>query len=352
MFFHQDASFEQLSIHRVGNKAQDEFYVLSEQPVPFADDEVLPGLLMQYFMSPFAKVNEVYRFMHPNEDLELNEVYHFTKKFFDGKMDFHSLSEQLAKHLYEVSSHPKIKGGELYVVHLKNVQMEGDSQEAIGIFKSENKETYLKVYPEQGGFQLDYEPEAININKLDKGCIIIKNEEEEGYQVLVVDQTNKSQEAIYWKDEFLKIKIRNDEFNQTGNYLKVVKNFVNEKLEESFEMEKADKIDLLNRSMNYFKEKETFDQEEFEEEVLGNPQAISLFKDYKSNFEDDFDAKFEASFDIADKAVKKMESAYKTVLKLDKNFHIYIHGKREYLEKGYDEEKGRNYYKLYFENES
>jgi len=50
--------------------------------------------------------------------------------------------------------------------------------------------------------------------------------------------------------------------------------------------------------------------------------------------------------------VKKMESSYKSVLKLDKNFHIYVHGKREYLEKGYDEDKGMNYYKVYFENES
>lgn len=230
--------------------------------------------------------------------------------------------------------------------------MEGEDHQAIGIFKSENKETYLKVYPEQGAFKLDYEAEAININKLDKGVLIIDVEEDEGYKVLVVDQTNKQQEAVYWKDEFLKLRIRNDNFNQTGNYLKVYKNFVNEKLEDVFEMEKADKIDLLNRSMNYFKEKEEFVQEEFEEQVLGNPQAISLFKEYRGEFEDEFETPFQSNFDIADKAVKKMEASYKSVLKLDKNFHIYVHGKREYLEKGFDEEKGMNYYKVYFENES
>ncbi len=240
----------------------------------------------------------------------------------------------------------------MYVVALKNVQIEGEEHDAIGIFKSENKETYLKVYPEQGAFMLEYEQEAININKLDKGCIIINVEEEEGYKVLVLDQTNRQQEAVYWKDEFLQLRVRNDNFNQTGNYLKVYKNFVQEKLDETFELEKADKIDLMNKSMNYFKEKETFVQEEFEEEVLGNPQAIALFQDFKAGFEDEFDSPFQASFEIADKAVKKMESSYKSVLKLDKNFHIYVHGKREYLEKGYDEDKGMNYYKVYFENES
>jgi len=353
MFFHQDATFENLSIHRVGNKSQDEFYILSEQPISLENDEVLPNLLMQYFMSPFAKINEVHHFFHPNEDLELNELYHFATQYFEERIPFHEFSEQIAKHLYEVTTHPKIKAGELYVVALKNVQMEGEEHDAIGIFKSENKETYLRVYPQQGAFKLEYEQEAININKLDKGCIIINSMKEEGYKVLVVDQTNKSQEAaVYWKDDFLRVRVRNDHYNQTGNYLKVYKNFVKEKIDEVFEMESADKIDLLNRSMNYFKEKETFDQAEFEEEILGNPDAISLFKDYRSNFEDEFETPFQSSFEIADSAVKKMASSYKTVLKLDKNFHVYIHGKREYLEKGYDEDKGMNYYKLFFENES
>ena len=41
-----------------------------------------------------------------------------------------------------------------------------------------------------------------------------------------------------------------------------------------------------------------------------------------------------------------------SVLKLDKNFHVYIHGKREYIEKGFDEEKGMHFYQLFFEEES
>lgn len=350
MLYYTDTSFEKLSIHRVGNKLQDEFYVLSEQPVEI-HDEVLPSLLMHYFLTPFSKVDEVYRFFHPNESLELNETYHFAHAFFDGKLDFHEMSAQVCKHLYESSNHPKIKAGEVYVVHLKSVQLEGQEHEAIGIFKSENKETYLKVYPEQGKFNLDYEQEAININKLDKGCLILNSEAQEGYKVLVVDQTNRQQEAVYWKDDFLQLRLRNDEFTQTGNFLKVYKGFVNEKLDTAFEMERADKFDLLNRSMAYFKEKEAFVKEEFEEEVLGNPQAIGMFNDYRQQFEADTDLDFGERFDISQKAVKKVQSAYKSVLKLDKNFHIYVHGKREYIEKGFDDEKGLHYYKVYFEHE-
>ena len=50
MLFHQDANFENLIIHHVGNKSQDEYFTLSDVEVDFASDEVLTGLLMQYFM--------------------------------------------------------------------------------------------------------------------------------------------------------------------------------------------------------------------------------------------------------------------------------------------------------------
>lgn len=350
MFFHQDASFLNLIIHHVGNKSQDEYFTLSEEEVDVKSDEILADLLMQYFMKPFAKANEVYRFYHPNDTLDLNEVFYFSRQYFKGELGFVEFSKSIAKFLYEVTEHPKIKSGELYVVALDNVQLEGEEHKAIGIFKSENKEAYLKVYTEASGLGVNYEEKAININKLDKGVVIVNVEEEEGYKVLCVDQTNGS-EAVYWKDDFLKLKTRNDNYQQTGNLMKVYKSFVNDKIDEVFDMDKADKIDLMNRSMNYFKTKETFVEDEFNEEVIGNPDAISLFKDYKSNFEDEFETPFQSNFDIAAPAVKKMASSYKSVLKLDKNFHIYVHGKRELLEKGYDEDKGMNYYKLYFENE-
>ncbi|RYY06532.1 MAG: nucleoid-associated protein, partial [Sphingobacteriaceae bacterium] len=158
-----EASLTQLSIHRVGNKLQDEFYVLSEAPVPELD-ETLNKLLMQYFLSPYEKVNERYRLHHSSGDLNLNEVYHFVSDIFDQPENFHQNSEQLAKYLYDVSNHPKIKSGELYIALFENLQLDGELLDAVGIFKSETKETYLKVYPQQSGFGLSYEQEAINIS--------------------------------------------------------------------------------------------------------------------------------------------------------------------------------------------
>lgn len=344
-----EASLDLLSVHRVGNKVQDEFYVLSEQPLNITD-EVLKNLLIKYFLSPFEKANEAYRFTHSSGDLNLNELFHFSSMMFSDEASFHELSGNIAKYLYENSNHPKIKAGELYIALFKDLQLEGELLDAIGIFKSESRESYLKVSPEQGGFALSYEEDAINIQKLDKGCLIFNTEKEEGYRVMLIDQTNRS-DAAYWKDDFLQLKIRNDSFNKTNTTLGVYKNFITSKIDEEFDISKADKIDLLNRSMKYFKEKDSFNLDEFSEEVIENPKAIESFKKFSREYNEEFDAGIDQPFDISGAAVKKQSRVFKSVLKLDKNFHIYIHGNKELIEKGFDDDKSMNYYKVYFKEE-
>lgn len=344
-----EATLEKLSVHRVGNKVHNEFYSLSDQPLKI-DDEVLKTLLMQYFLSPFEKPNEVYKFMHSSADLNLNELYHFSSQMFNDPNSFHDLSANITKHLYTISNHPKIKAGELYIASFKDIQLEGQLVDAIGIFKSETKESYLKVSPEQGGFNLSYEEDAINIQKLDKGCLIFNTEKDDGYRVMVIDQTNRT-DAAYWKDDFLQLKICNDNFNKTSTTINLCKDFINTKIDDEFDISKADKIDLLNKSLKYFKEKDNYDIDEFSEEVLGNPKTIESFKNFSKEFNDEFDAGLESSFDISNAAVKKQAKVFKSILKLDKNFHIYIHGNKELIEKGFDEEKSMNFYKVYFKEE-
>jgi hypothetical protein len=311
----------------------------------------LGKLLMQYFLDPFTKVNELFSFYHTSGDLNLNEVYHFAEAIFENKDSFHENSQQITKHLYDISTHPKIKPGEVYIAYFDNLQIEGENHDAIGIFKSENKETYLKVLAEPEGYNFGYEQEAINIKKLDKGCIIFNTEKEKGYKVVVVDQVNKNGEAVYWTDEFLKLKIRSNEYHQTNSTLSIYKNFITQGVDEEFELSKTDKIDLLNRSINYFKEKDHFDIEEFSQEVIGNPEGIELFKTYKRAYEEEHDLEPVDSFAINDAAVKKQARVYKSILKLDRNFHIYIHGNKDLIEKGYDQEKNMNFYKVYFREE-
>ena len=56
-------------------------------------------------------------------------------------------------------------------------------------------------------------------------------------------------------------------------------------------------------------------------------------------------------FPISSAAVKQQARVFRSVLKLDRNFHIYIHGNRELIQQGKDAD-GRKFYKIYYDTES
>ena len=244
----------QLVIHEVGNKMADEFLKLSKKAVDVSDNSI-KDLLNRYFLSPF-KSEEYYHFTHTS-DLELNELYSFSKKIFADPGAFFLQSVNIAKHLYDQSAHPNIKSGELYLAYFEGCMIDETETDGIGIFKSENKDTFLKINPVGDTYQVHPE-NGININKLDKGCLIFNTDAEKGFRTMIVDNTNKGEEAKYWKDNFLNVKPREDSFHHTKEYMKMFNGFVHDKLKQDFELEKADEIDILNKTVNYFKKKETF----------------------------------------------------------------------------------------------
>ena len=137
---------------------------------------------------------------------------------------------------------------------------------------------------------------------------------------------------------------------QTNEFLGIAKKYVTQQLADDFDVTKADQIDLLNRSVEYFKTNEKFEKEEFEKTVFQKEQLIKSFKSFDNSYRDNNEVEISDSFEISSQAVKKQARAFKSVLKLDKNFHIYIHGNKELIEKGVEKD-GRKFYKIYYEDE-
>lgn len=347
MIVKEEASLERLVIHKTGNKSREEGIKFSKSPVQFG--EAIKDLLIRYFLSPFGK-NEYFN-LHHDADLNLNEVYHFSCAIFDDPGSFYLNSVNLANHLYESSVHPKVKAGEFYVAYLKNLIVDGEEVDAIGLFKSESRETFLKVFPTTDNFSIEHE-DGININKLDKGCLIFNTERENGFVVATVDNLSKSSEALYWMDGFLKLSQRNDDYFQTSQTLNLCKEFVSGKMPEVFDIDRPAQAELLNKSMKFFREKDEFVMEEFMSEVFTEPAVIETFNEYRRDYETERDVKISEDFEISGQAVKRMSKVYKSIIKLDKNFHIYVHGNRDNIEKGYDEERGMPFYRLFFREES
>jgi len=336
---------KKLITHHIGNKLRDEKLILFNEESNVNEDTI--DYLMQYFFRPL-NYDEVYSFTH-SVNLSMNDVFSLAKELFSSPHNFIDNSQGIAKLLYEHSTHPKIKEGELHIAMFDNALWEDKKVKLIGIFKSENKIPFLQIRNTKSKFNITHE-KGFQITGADKGCIIINDNSKDGYRVFIFDNNNNSSEALYWKDDFLKIKALNNEFIQTKDFISLTKKFVTKQLQTEFEISKADQIDLLNRSVNYFKTNNHFIKNEFENEVLNDENLIGSFRKYASDFSKESNIEYFDNFDISPKAVKESIKKLKGVIKLDSNFDIYIHGNKNLIEKGVEKD-GRKYYKIYFENE-
>ncbi len=303
--------------------------------------------LIKYFLQSFEGKEEAWHFTHV-DDVKYNEVSSYVSEVFN-RADFINMSKRIARLLYDCSSHPNIKGGELFVVQLSNVKYEGKNVSAIGLFKSETKDTFLRFVSLNNTLEVENDLGA-NVNKLDKGCIILDYSDDKGYFVFTLDSSNRT-DAKYWTDDFLGIAPRQNEYTYTKDVLALTKIFVAKVLPEEYEVTKAEQVEILNKSVNYFKENEEFSMKGFEENVFGDERIIESFNRHKEAYAQEKEIGLEENFAISGSAVKKQERRMKSVIKLDKNFHIYVHGGEQLIEQEYDEERGMKYYKLYFREE-
>jgi len=138
-----NVQLEQVIVHKVGNPSRGEQLKLSVNALTL-NDELVKSMLNKYFLGAFNE-NEHYHFTHLS-DIGLNEVYNYVSSIFEDKKGFTQQSALLAHFLYNKSTHVKVKEGELYVALFRDVPFGNDFIDAVGIFKSETKETFLKVF--------------------------------------------------------------------------------------------------------------------------------------------------------------------------------------------------------------
>lgn len=342
MIYTEYTKIKKCIVHSVGNKSEDEGFYLSEDTIEL--DDLTSQTLQKYLLGQV--VSEGYcEFWHESQ-LHLNELYSFTKAIFDDDTSFVEMSSNIAKHLYACSLHPKIKSGELCVVYFKNVIIDTVTCDAIGLFKSENKDTFLKVVA--NGYQSEIKSDTgININKVDKAAVIFNTNAETGYWVTVVDRTNKASEAKYWTEDFLKVRPCKNSFNQTESLIAMTREFVSHMPKSAF---KADKAVLINRSKEVLKSS-SVRLDDYSQDVFEDKKIAKEFTQYAKERSEAQGVEIEEKIMISQEATRKKAFSSLTTLKLDSNFDVKIHGGENLMEKGYDEERGMKYYKLYFREE-
>ena len=344
-----NAHIENLSIHRVGNKSRNESIFLSAQPYTL-NDEIMP-LLKEYFFKAFREKEEnYYQFAH-EVDLEYNELYNFATEIFANPTQIHEVSKKITSHLFEQSNHPHIKNGEVYVAYFTNTSIQNNVVDAIGIFKSEIKTDFLQFEEQEDNLEMVLQ-QGINLNKLDKGCIIFNFKKEEGYKILSVDSNRY--DSKYWLEHFLNVDVFQDETFMTKKYLQFCKDFAKEVVLPA--EDKKEEVLFMNRAVNHFAKNDAFEETAFLNEVLDNPDLIPEFKNYKVDRGAKYSIEDVSSFPIANAAVTDIRKKLRNVIELDTNIQIKLdfvnpESAEKFVEKGWDEEKQMYYYLVYFNKE-
>lgn len=300
------------------------------------------AVLKHIFLKPFATGMISLEFRH-DINLNLNPLYTIAKSIREGE-DFVTGSQNIYKHLQSVSRHPNIKDGDVFIAKFDNIIMNNKTYQALGIYKIENKETFIET---DGEGNMSFK-KGIGGKKMDKACFIVFDEEP--FTIFEID--NVSGETEYWHNDFINCKPKNDDVNTTNDYLTFTKTFVTEQYPAEYDVNRKDQVELLSRSVEYFKSKDNFNRQEFENEVLQHPELIESFRNYNETYSRNYNTDFSDEFQISKEMVKKQARIFKSVLKLDKNFHVYIHGNTDLIEKGYDDAVGKHFYKIYFDEEA
>ena len=337
---------EKLIIHYVGNKNNNDPIFLSPQAPELSEESL--SIIQDSFLGRFKNNHEYHSFSH-DASLQYNELYQYCKQLFANDSSFTEVSGNIARHLYNQSTHPKVKGGEFYIAYFDGLPVESKVCKAIGMFKTENKAFFLDAEQDGKAIQLHMK-EGVEVNKADKGCLIIDTNEEEGYDVLLFDNQSRGEEAVYWKEKFLAVSPKKNEFHNTQHFLTLTKQFITGTLEEELKVPRNEQVELLHKSIDYFKSHDSFDIDEFQSEVFAQDDRIEAFRNFGSRYVENNDFDLAAQFDISPEAVKKQSRIFKSVIKLDRNFHIYVHGRTDLIEKGVDLD-GRKYYKIYYQDE-
>ncbi|HWK21461.1 MAG TPA: hypothetical protein VNS08_00360 [Ureibacillus sp.] len=328
-----ESKLTQYVIHYVGDSL-----VLGEEV--FSQPEVL--LEAAFTQLAFNKIDleQQYEFFHET-NVDLNEVYTYSKSIFEERSSFLEQSKNIATHLHSASQHPNIKNGELFIGFFENCIWNNEVKKVISIVKIDEKEIFLDVKNDQNKMIVNG-IDGINVKKINNMAIIVDMGPDKAPAVFM--KTKRKEDVVYWQERFLKIKVADEHYYKTNLALTECKKYILK--EDSFS--NTEKLGLLNKTLDYFRNEEEFHVNEYIESVF--EKADSTQKDVLVNTVKPFETI------ISDNAIDKVEKTYKRKIKLDTNIEIQVNVQNieqidELIEVGYDESTNRKFYKIYFEEE-
>lgn len=342
----ENTQIDAIIVHEIGDKSLQQSLVLSQSLITPDSEEM--DLLKGFFLDHF-KSFEFFNFRMAGPGVPTSRIYAPVSDIFQDPASLIAASSQIARILYLFTESNLISHGYLFTTYMRDVMIGDELTDAVGIYFCHSNDTFIT--PENIGTrpQLRFH-EGTFIGKHEMACIVYHTDEEIGFKVDLIDKSRKNKEGQFWKDLFLQVKPAEDDYFQTSHVMGLTKSFVEHQLPMEFEVEKKEQLDYLNKSMDYFKTQDHYSEQDFAHQVFDNLDIAQAFGDYRQSYQETHDLDLPTDFEVNEQAVKKQAKNFKSVLKLDRNFHVYIHGDRTMIERGVDD-NGRKYYKLFYQNE-
>ena len=354
----QSAFIKGLVLAKVGNPSRDEPLQTSKQV--FLVEEENQDILSNLFLRPFKSLSLVgHRFRH-HSSLEKHELHQISSAIFEDEEHLLVKGQEIAQRLYEKSSHPNIKSGDLCIALLGGIHAgdEGEEVHALCILKSESVSPFLSINTNDGDLELTTE-HGINPEKIDKGVLIVDHLRQKGFYSLTFDRAGA--ESRFWVKDFLSIQPIADSALLTKKVAEIaVQAVTQEKAHAPAEQDSSpndappwEVNDNAKQALTYFDQAKQFSLQEFEEKALRTPEAKKKFREEKERLEKEEGVSIQDGFDISKKDASKARKLMKNIMRLDSGVEIRLKPKvvadpSSVLEKGFDEGRGKNYIKIYF----
>lgn len=343
----KEANLEAMSLAKVGNPSRDEPLRTSKKLCRFEESEA--ELLTHCFLKSFRSLD--LHHLHHHTDLKSNELFGYAGAIFDDNETLLEQGELIARHLYAHSSHPNIKSGDLCVALIDDVVVSGELVQAISIIKSESKVPFLQISEIDGDLRLTTQ-QGIYPDKIDKGCLVINHDRDEGFVVYLFDKSGAN--THFWNRDFVgAAPVKSDDY-LTRRFSELCVQFAEKGLPDDTRQE--ERMEVASNSMSYLEEADEFELGDFKSNALRDPRRIEQFEAFRSHYEDETGHELEDKFTVSKTEAKKAKKRLKSRLKLDVGAELrfssgFIEQADHFLERGFDEERGMEFVKVWFYKE-
>ncbi|WP_339074134.1 nucleoid-associated protein [Teredinibacter turnerae] len=339
-----DTVVEKAVVHFVGNSSRGEPLSISNNLVKL--DPKLQSSLIQLFFYPFLRGIEEHEFFH-EIDLKHNEMYSYLQDFEEGTNNFKQFSKNTSSFLYRLTTHPNILTGDLIISAISGVKYKSNLYSAIAIVKSERKNQYIDVLRSDESITVQLK-DGIDLKGLDKAAIILL-----GNNKKIFHYNNRRNDAIYWAKDFLGCRPSGTSENKTKAFMDACISFCKSINPEN---------DLQNSTTNlnseisaYIDKNEKLDYKELKKSLSINKELESAFDQHITVKEEQLKISLKDKFILDQSKRAPFRKKLEKLIKLDTNVDIKIKidtsKPNSIIEKGFDNKKKMNYYKIYFNKE-